>query len=146
MSVTNERKEEIWQELFDEEGNLLYRGQTLKGKPCGQGTVYYPNGTIYQEGIFGVKGFLGGKEHYPNGNLRFSGVYKLHRGYGPNHPAAGCFFDEEGKLLFEGQFIIRYGGVGYPIVEIPEGYGSIVRKGSPAYPWLMWEDLPKKNP
>ena len=141
MSVTNERKEEIWQELFDEEGNLLYRGQTLKGKPCGQGSVYYPDGTIYQEGMFGVKGFLGGKEYYPNGNLRFSGTYKINSGYGPNYPYTGSFYGVEGNLLYEGKFNVRFGGVGYPIVEIPEEYGPVIQRESPKYHWLMWDAI-----
>ena len=61
------------------------------------GISYYPNGNIYQEGIFGIKGLLIGKEYYPNGQVRFAGSYKLHQSYGPNPPLYGSVHDPEGS-------------------------------------------------
>jgi hypothetical protein len=48
----------------------VYEGYTLNDKPCGEGTSYYPNGKIFQEGIFDIKGLIKGAEYYPNGNIR----------------------------------------------------------------------------
>ncbi len=51
--------------IYTDDHVLLYEGCLYRGKPCGMGISYYPNGNIYQEGIFGIKGLLIGKEYFP---------------------------------------------------------------------------------
>lgn len=140
MSGLNEKTE--WKKLFSEDNRLLYEGFTYKDKPCGTGVAYFSNGAKYQEGQFGIKGLLSGKEYYPNGSLRFEGEFRLNRAYGPNPPVSGSFYDSEGKLLYQGEFKLHRGGVGYPAVEVPEEYGPIRQKDHPEdlkYP--MWDDV-----
>ena len=127
-----------WKRLYDESGVLIYEGFTFHDKPCGSGTSYYPNGKIYQEGKFGIKGFLRGREYYPNGKLRFEGVYGLNHGYGPNYPRKGFFQTRDGSYNYEGEFTIRFGGVGYPSVEHPKEFGPIVQRVK--IPVLMWNE------
>ncbi len=55
---------EVWKQLFYENGSLMYFGFTVSGLPYDSGTVFFPDGTIYQEGLFGVKGLLSGREYY----------------------------------------------------------------------------------
>ncbi len=121
-----------WRQLFDEKGNLKYEGMTIEGMPDGAGTFYYPNGTVYKEGVFGKKGLLCGTEYYPNGNKRFSGLYKYNGGYGPNYPIYGTCFHDDGSLWYEGEMKIRRSGLGWPTVEYPVDYGSVELKGSPS--------------
>ena len=49
---------------------------------------------------------------------------KLNRAYGPNEPEYGTWYDQEGKVLFHGKFFCEHGGVGYPLMKVPEGYGA----------------------
>ena len=130
-----------WKRLYDENGVLIYEGFTFHGAPCGTGTSYYPDGKICREGKFGIKGFLSGREYYPNGKLRFDGVYELNRGYGPNYPRRGSFQTEDGSFTYEGKFSIRFGGVGYPTVEMPKEFGPVAQNRGPKLPILMWEDV-----
>ncbi len=139
------RKEE-WNRLYDKNGVLVYEGFTFHGKACGAGASYFPDGKIYQEGIFGVKGFLSGREYYPDGKLRFEGVYELCKGYGPNYPRYGFFQTRDGSSTYKGEFRIRFGGVGFPIVEKPKAFGSILQKNSPDVPLLMWADEKEQSP
>ncbi len=122
---------QVWKMLFDEKGNLKYEGMTVKRNPSGSGTLYYPDGTIYKEGVFGDKGLLCGTEYYPNGNKRFSGLYKFNAGYGPNYPVYGACFHEDGSPWYEGEIKIRRSGLGWPIVEYPIDYGPVELKGTP---------------
>ena len=127
--------------IRDEAGVLLYEGATRNGKPFGAGTAYYCDGTIYQEGIFGIKGLICGREYYTNGQVRFEGIYRLNRGYGPNWPEYGTFYDQDGIEQFHGEFEVRTGGVGYPMVSVPEGFGPVVQKDHPELKHAMWQDV-----
>ncbi len=133
-----EKKE--WKQLYDESGNLLYEGFTLHGKPCGAGEAYYPDGSIYREGIFGVKGLLTGKEYYPDGKLRLNAVFTLNRNYGPNYPNYGIFLSEDESFKYEGKFTYRLNGTGYPVVDTPREFYNVILSVSPDIPALMWAD------
>lgn len=124
-------KNRIWKQLFYRNGVLKYEGMTVDGKPFGPGTMYYSNGTIYKEGVFGIKGLLCGTEYYPNGNKRFSGLYKYNPGYGPNYPKYGACFHEDGSAWYEGEIKIHRSGLGWPFVDYPVDYGPVVLKETP---------------
>lgn len=130
-----------WGVLQDEEGNKLYEGFLYNGKPSGAGTVYYPDGGIYQTGVFGIKGLLAGREYYPDGVLRFEGVYRLNDAYGPNYPQAGRFFSRDGELLLEGKAHAVRRGLGWPMVLEPEEFGPALQKDIPEIHCLMWQDV-----
>ena len=93
--------------------------------------MYYPDGTIYQEGVFGPKGLLCGKEYYPTGKLRFEGLYRYNMGYGPNYPICGKAYNPAGEQIYEGEFQIRRSGLGYPFVVKPEDFGPVPQKEKP---------------
>ena len=133
------------EKLFSDDEALYFEGCTQNGKPCGAGTAYYPDGTVYQEGIFDVKGFLYGREYYPSGELRFEGTYKINNGYGPNYPVYGSYYDEDGNHVFTGLFKVKRTGLGYPIVTEPEAYGPVVQASAPHISPFMWEDLSKES-
>ena len=130
-----------WGVLQDEEGNKLYEGFLQNGKPSGAGTVFFPDGGIYQAGVFGIKGLLAGREYYPDGVLRFEGVYRLNDAYGPNYPQTGRFFSRDGELLLEGKADAVRRGLGYPFFRKPAEYGSAEQKEKPDIHWLMWGDV-----
>ena len=134
--------ERTWKQIFSEDNVLLYEGFTVFGKPFGAGTIFFENGRIYQEGIFDVKGFVCGREYYPSGKLRFEGTYEINRGYGPNIPVYGKFYSEAGTLRFDGKLTVRRGGVGYPTVEKPKGFGPVPQE-TPKPDFFMWEDRNK---
>lgn len=136
-----EKIDTVWQKLFNNKGVLVYEGNTLNGKPCGKGTAYYEYGGIYQEGIFGIKGLLSGREYYKNGVLRFEGDYYLNTGYGPNFPKSGKYYNSEGEPVYHGEFQWRCGGVGYPIECYNTDYGHVRQVGAPSFPLLSWEDV-----
>nr|MBQ6243002.1 hypothetical protein [Lachnospiraceae bacterium] len=117
--------------MVSEDNRLLYEGFTYKDKPYGTGVAYFSNGAKYQEGQFGIKGLLSGKEYYPNGSLRFEGEFRLNRAYGPNPPLSGSFYDSEGKLLYQREFKLHRGGC-----RISGGGGS--RR--------IWADLSERSP
>lgn len=127
--------------LLYADGKVLYEGEMYNGKPYGKGVVYYPDGVKYQEGIFGIKGLNEGKEYYPNGRVRFEGIYRVIRAYGPNAPQEGKFFSKQGDLLFDGEFHLTFGGVGYPSVVEPKEYGPVVQDNAPRYHWIMYNDV-----
>ncbi len=119
-------------EIFTEDDVLLYMGYVDgDNKPFGLGKVYYPDGKIFQEGLFDFKGLIEGKEYYPNGNLHFEGVWYITTGYGPNVPKIGNLYDETGKLIFTGKFEIRTGGVGYPMIKYPKCFNRIPKAARP---------------
>ena len=126
--------------LKDAGGRTLYVGELKKGKPYGTGTAYFANGTVYQEGEFGIKGLLRGKEYYPNGRLRFEGEYRLNDAYGPNYPIQGNCYDREGKLIYAGKLDVVRKGLGWPVVLKPEEFGNVVQKEKPEIHWYMWQD------
>ena len=129
-----------WKKLFTPAQTLKYEGFIINDKPYGSGTVYYADGTIYQEGVFDVKGLVYGREYYPSGVLRFEGTYRINRGYGPNYPVYGRCYDESGNEIYDGELSVVKSGLGYPMVEKPEEYGSVVGKGRPDIEYFMWED------
>lgn len=126
--------------LTNEDGILLYDGETLFDKPYGKGTSYFSNGKPYQEGEFGIKGLICGKEYYPSGNIRFEGAYEINKGYGPNYPIDGKCYDDAGHLYYEGKIQCKFGGVGWPTVTLPEQYGTIEQEHKPDVKYYMWED------
>ncbi len=129
-----------FKKLYNENGILVYEGETFKDCAFGKGTSYYADGTVSQEGEFDVKGFVKGKEYYPNGQLRFSGSYEVNHAYGPNYPVEGAFYSPNGDLIFEGQFKHRIGGVGWRTVMEPAEW----RKTEPArphVPTVRFDDL-----
>ncbi|WP_296803499.1 CDC27 family protein [uncultured Methanobrevibacter sp.] len=116
--------------IFFESGKLAYGGYALKGAPYGFGKAYFEDGTLYREGIFDLKGIAQGREYYPSGRLRFEGEWSLTRGYGPNAPFNGNAYDEGGNLIFSGQFEIKRGGVGWPMIQKPKGF-ALMQKERP---------------
>ena len=130
----------VWKEIRSDDGSLVYEGFTLCDKPYGAGTTFFSTGIIYQEGVFGIKGLLCGREYYPNGKLRFEGAFELCKGYGPNYPKYGKCFDNEGKVYYAGEIKLHFGGVGYPVVESPEQYGPIAQENRPKVAFFIWDD------
>lgn len=130
-----------WGTLKNSSGGKLYEGFLRKGKPCGAGTVYYSNGLVYMTGVFGIKGLLCGREYFPDGTLRYEGVYRLNDGYGPNYPISGVFFNSKGEKIFEGRPVFKRSGLGWPIVLEPENFGPVNQPDRPKFPWLMWNDV-----
>lgn len=126
--------------FYDDNGNIVYEGNTYNGKAYGQGKVFWSNGNIYQEGEFGLKGLINGTEYYSNGQPRFKGTFSVNRAYGPNAPVDGEFYDTEGKLLFSGKFKVKYSEVGYPTVIEPERFGLILQDNYPGYPIYFYDD------
>ena len=122
---------QVWKKLFDGHGVLKYEGMTVNGEPHGAGTLYYPSGCIYKEGVFGGKGLLCGTEYYPNGNKRFTGSYRYNSGNGPNYPVYGTFFHKDGSLGYEGNIMVHRSGSGWPSVDYPVDYGPVEQEGIP---------------
>ena len=135
----------ISKQLKDENGLLLYEGETLFDKPYGIGKTYFANGKVFQEGKFGIKGLISGKEYYPSGNIRFEGTYEINKGYGPNYPIEGKCYDDAGQLYYEGKIQCKFGGVGYPTISIPEEFGPVVQSNRPDIKYFMWEDDEKRR-
>ena len=129
----------IWKKIYSNRV-LIYEGYTVNGKAYGTGTSFYSDGKPLHEGEFGLKGLLKGREYYPNGRIRFEGTYKLNRAYGPNEPLYGTWYSESGEELFNGQFTVTHGGVGYPNVVEPEGYGTAMFPEVLGSHTFMWED------
>ena len=129
--------------LDDDNGTLIYEGFTVNHKAYGSGTSFYPDGKPKQEGIWGIKGLLVGREYYSNGQMRFEGVYRLNQAYGPNEPVFGSYYSSEGELKYYGKFQIFHGSVGYPMVGIPEGFGPIQRAALPEKNLFLWDDARK---
>ena len=135
------RNRMLWKKLYSKDGSqLLYEGFTLNNKPCGLGTEYDIHGNKYREGIFDIKGLIQGREYYANGKVRFEGTLQLNRGYGPNYPSSGNYYDENCKLLFTGKFQITKSNVGIPSVLIPRNYGSLMQNKSEVT-YLSWDDV-----
>ena len=133
----------VWEKRYRKNGTLLYEGFTVDGKPFGAGTLYWPNGHVYQEGIFDIKGLISGREYYPSGVLRFEGAYQICYGYGPNFPRYGSCFGKRGKLIFSGTLTLSFGGVGWPTVVKPENFGPVEQSGAPRIKMFDWEDARK---
>ena len=113
-------------EIFNDDDVLVYRGYVDgDNRPYGLGTTYYPDGKIFQEGLFDLKGLIEGRDYYPSGQLHFEGVWHITTGYGPNAPKCGNLYDESGNLIFTGKFEIMTGGVGYPMIKYPKCFNRI---------------------
>lgn len=131
-SAADEPKARAWRRIYRDDGTLAYEGYTENGKPYGAGKMFYPDGTVYQEGIFGEKGLLSGMEYYDNGQMRFDGVYEYHSQYGPNYPVFGRCYYRDGKLMYSGKLKVRFmGNLCYPHVDLPEDYGPVAQADSP---------------
>lgn len=130
-----------WKKLFYSLDQVKYEGFTISNKPFGAGTTYYPDGTIFQEGVFDIKGLVYGREYYPTGSLRFEGTYRINNGYGPNYPVYGKCYDESGNEIFSGQLSLTRSGLGYPRILEPEQYGEVVEAWRPDIEYFMWDDL-----
>lgn len=129
-----------WKRILSEDGSAVYEGFTLLDKPYGPGIVYYPSGEKYQEGVFGIKGMLLGREYYPDSTIRFEGTLRINRGYGPNIPVYGKCFREDGMKYFDGKLKVHLSGLGYPIVENPKEYGPVMSNNKPVLHYFMWDD------
>lgn len=108
---------------------LTYEGNTICDNPYGLGTSFFSNGNKYQEGIFSFNGIIKGKEYYPNGNLRFEGIYDVCF-YGSNYPIYGNYYDEDGHLIFSGRFEVNPVDNGCPEIENPKDY-EVLQKNAP---------------
>lgn len=145
MSSPSKKQNEEWKQIRDENGVLLYEGSTLFGKPYGKGKTFWPNGNVYQDGEFNVKGLVKGKEYFPDGKIRFEGTYKINKAYGPNYPLEGKCYNENGELYHEGEIERRGTGVGYPIITKPAEYGPVAQVDKPDIDFFMWEDEERLN-
>ncbi len=125
--------------IYRDTGELFFEGvcddlernniRLWKGLPI-EGTVYWGNGNKRYEGKFQRAGFLEGKAYYASGALKFIGRYIDKTFgfsyYGPSYPEEGEYYSEDGNLVYRGKFEVGHqGGVGYPKVYFPEGYGSL---------------------
>ena len=135
----------VWKKIYGKGSTLVYEGFMAGGEPRGSGTMYYPDGMIYREGVFGKKGLLCGTEYYPNGNKRFSGLYKYNGGYGPNYPIYGEFYFDDGTLRYEGKIEVYRSGLGWPFIVLPEDYGPVVLHDAPQMPDCKSESDKKKD-
>jgi len=121
-----ENNEKMWKKLYYKSGLLKYEGFVVDNEPSGAGTMFYPNGKIYKEGVFGFKGLICGTEYYSNGNKRFTGLYHCNKGYGPNYPIYGTCYHEDGNIYYEGKITIKFhGSMWWPEVIGPTDYGEI---------------------
>ncbi|WP_277032775.1 hypothetical protein [Propionimicrobium lymphophilum] len=128
---------EDWFKLYYPNGKLKYFGQVdkLHGSdeklvPGGRGISFNEDGSIFQTGIFYRRGLQAGCTFYTSGKLKSIAVYngpnEFQEYYGPSYPSWGMFFTEDGELVFLGKFEVTHsGGVGYPKVLTPKGYGSL---------------------
>ena len=51
----------------------------------------------------------------------------LGRGYGPNYPVYGNCYDMDGNLYYSGALNVRRSGLGWPFVEEPKEFGTVVK-------------------
>ena len=105
----------------------------------GAGRVFFRNGSVFMEGVFGIKGLLSGRVYYSSGMIRFEGQFRINNGYGPNFPEYGTWYGEDGKMLYRGEFGVSRSSLGWPTVYKPEGFG-VIPSGVLKYEHLfMWE-------
>ena len=120
--------------IYSKEGNLLYEGELSNNKPLGRGQIFWPNGTIYMEGEFGIKGLVQGIVYNKDGIKRFEGCFGVNRGYGPNYPIRGTLYDEKGEEIYKGEVTCKKSGLGL----VPKGFETHEYK-IPIEPY-MWDD------
>lgn len=140
--------EKILGRLYYEDGSLAYDGYFTEDEKwkvcrCGLGTQYYPDGTVYREGIFNRRGLLLGREYYPNGKLRYQLVLRENLGYGPNFPVCGIFYDDQGREVYTGKFTVWAGGVGYPVVKVPKNFGDVAKYDYRTIKGAMYREAPR---
>ena len=128
----------VWERIYDG-GRLKYEGYTLNHKPFGAGRTY-SGGTVALEGIFGIKGLLFGRVYYPNGKIRFEGMFRLNQAYGYNFPEYGTWYSQEGKRLYRGEFGVSRTSLGWPRVYKPEGFGSVPVTTPGKGITFLWDD------
>ena len=135
-----------WRRLYSTDGKLLYQGFTLHEKPYGVGKAYYENGKVYQEGIFGLKGLICGREYYPDGSIRFEGEYSRSVGYGTNYPNYGkCFSLEKKQIVYEGNVNTYLDREGSPIVDYPKSFVPIPEDMKPQLQYFAWDDAAEEK-
>ena len=109
--------------------SVAVQWEEINGYPKSLGFIFYETGELRGAGILQRGGLYQGKEFYQSGRLKFVGQYNERETgeyYGPPYPVEGKFYSEDGKLLYDGRFHIgKQGGVGYPRVILPEGYGKL---------------------
>jgi len=133
----------VWEKLYDNDGVLVYEGYTLDHKAYGAGRAFFRDGTVSNEGIFGIKGFMSGRTFYSNGIIQFDGLFRLNQAYGPNYPEYGIWYDRNGKMLYRGKFSVSRSSLGWPRVYEPEGFGTIPNNARLKGKVFMWEDARK---
>ena len=135
------KDESVQQERHQEDGlnweyfpsgnvrRIAVRWEDINGYAKDLGFEFYESGAIRFAGILQRGGLYQGREYYPSGGLKFAGQCNEREAggyYGPPYPVEGKFFSGDGKLLYDGRFhVVRQGGVGYPKVTLPEGFGSL---------------------
>ena len=133
-----------WKKIYKKHV-LCYEGFAIHRFPYGFGTEFYADGSKYREGIYGFKGLVKGTEYYPNGNIRFEGIFEEWMHYGPNPPVWGRFYSSDGECIYQGESELRYGNVAYPFIVIPESYGEIT-KYQDEYRPDYFRSMPKPYP
>lgn len=119
-------------ELYYETGELRYRGEVaeeicqdnIEYASSGQGTSYYKNGNIMEQGEFCRRGLLKGKKYLETGELYFDGELSQERKtyYGPTYVVRGTIFRKDGSIAYSGEFKTEFqGSVGYPKTLRPDG-------------------------
>ena len=95
-------------EAYDENGNLIYRGDFEEGKRTGKGICWVDGDIIYDgELVDGV--YQGFGKRYKNGSLVYTGEFDAGK-----YQGAGKLFDASGQRSYEGSFE----------KNIPEGQGK----------------------
>ena len=130
----------VWEKLCDDDGIPVYEGYTLEHKAFGAGRAFFSDGTVSMEGIFGIKGLICGKTFYPNGAVQFEGLFRLNQAYGPNYPEYGAWYGSDGGMLYRGKFSVCRSSLGWPRVEVPEGFGPVPGSAQLKGRVFMWED------
>lgn len=106
--------------IYDEEGNLIYLGEVVQGKPHGKGKSFGLDGTVLYDGDwrFGVSHGKG-TSYYSDGQIRYTGDWKNDKadGFGVEHLADGTklYSGEwsDGAANGKGQLFFADGSVEY---------------------------------
>lgn len=119
-----------WTTLYDRTTGLVaYQGMVVNEEPYGPGILFYDNGNRYREGVFKQGDIINGTEYYPDGTMRFSGVWGEHKIW--NYPKCGCWESEDHAIRYCGNF--RVSNLKYlPRIEYPFEYGPIVLENAPS--------------
>lgn len=78
---------------------VFYKGETLNGKPHGQGKASYTNGGWYDGGWKNGKRDGRGEEYYVDDVLHYEGEWKE-----DNRHGMGKSYYTDGKLAYEGEW------------------------------------------